>query len=117
LASTKITRVGCHLKKKGFQFLSEEGGRFNVLQIVRKAIPELRSSVAKSPRPSSLFVGVLYCGKTGKKSVTVTMAHKQEQSPVDSLRRSWACKHEQAKAPYSPYVYSQGASASPEELA
>jgi hypothetical protein len=59
LASTKTTRVGCHLKKKGFQFLSEEGGGFNVLQIVRKANPELRCGVARS-----LFVGVLYCGKT-----------------------------------------------------
>jgi hypothetical protein len=64
LASTKTTRVGCRLKKKGFQFLSEEGGGFNVLQIVWKAIPKLRSGVAESPRPRSLFVGVLYCGKT-----------------------------------------------------
>jgi predicted solute-binding protein len=52
-----------------------------------------------------------------EKSVTVAMAHKQEQSPVDSLGRSCACKHEQAKAFYSLYVYSQGVSASPEELA
>jgi hypothetical protein len=29
-----------------------------------KAIPELRSGIAESPRPRSLFVGVLYCGKT-----------------------------------------------------
>jgi hypothetical protein len=46
--------------KKGFQFLSEKEGRFNVLQIVRKAIPELRSGVAESSRPRSLFVGVLH---------------------------------------------------------
>jgi hypothetical protein len=30
-AGTKTTRVGCLLKKKSFQFLPEEGGRFNVL--------------------------------------------------------------------------------------
>jgi hypothetical protein len=64
LANTKITRVSCRLKQEGFQFLSEEGGGFNVLQIVQKAVPELRSGVAESPRPRSLFVGVLYCGKT-----------------------------------------------------